>query len=331
MDELSLVREMWAERPEPGPDRLAPARDRLLAAAADVPAPRRPRVRRRVALAAAVVVVATGATLAVDVTNGGGPVRTVANAAEVLNRAADAAAGEKWTAPRPGQYVAVRIRESGGTMVRAVSGPELWPQPPIDEITYYQAGGPLGVTARWFERAPSRRAMPEVTCPLSAPIKDTSYAAMTRWPTDPAALRAFLLANAPRSWWGPAVTDERRLWETAEILVSSRPVPPTLRGALFRVLAGVPGVRLDRGTVTRSRGRETGVVREYATGDLPVTEERDLLRFDARTYRFLGATSLTGAPVGRYPAGTPLGSRTFVTMTVADRLPPVVTPKDLCR
>lgn len=167
----------------------------------------------------------------------------------------------------------------------------------------------------------------DVTCPLSSPIRDTSYAAMVTWPTEPMALRAFLLTAAPASWWGGSVSVERRLWETASILLTSRPVPPKLRAGLFRVLAGVPGVRVVPGAASR---HDVAVTRSYATGDEPVEQEQDALVFDRTTHRFLGSRAVTAARTGRYPAGTPLGSQTLGKITVVDHLPRGVELQTQC-
>ena len=108
MDEMTQVRELWAERAEPGADRLSPARRRLLAEARSAAAPTRgrPRLRRRVAVAAGLAAAATGGVAAVEVAGGHGPdsvtpmppAVVMTDAAQVLNRAADTAAAEKWTA-----------------------------------------------------------------------------------------------------------------------------------------------------------------------------------------------------------------------------------------
>lgn len=338
MDEMTQVRALWAEQAEPGADRLSPARRRLLAEArsADASPRGRARLRRRVVLAAGLAVAVTGGAIAVEVAGGDGPasVVPVANAAQVLNRAADTAAAEKWTAPRPGQYVVVQVRQAGGVMVRGVHGPELWPQKPLDHIMYYEAAGPgAAAVERLVGPRPSpghRPSAPSVTCPLSLPIKNASYAAMLTWPTDPTALRAFLLRNAPGSWWGPGIGTDRRLWETAQILVSTRPVPPQLRAALFRVLAGVPGVRVVPGGVDGPERHAIAVTRRYATGDVPVAQEQDELVFDSTTYRFLGLRGVTAARTGTYPAGTPLGSQTLIKIGVVNRLPAGVKLDDQC-
>lgn len=212
MDELTMLRELWAEQGEPSAARLAPARRRLLEEARRRPqedtrrrpqedARRRTVVRRRVVVAAGLTLALAGSAVAVKLAGDGRPAPAVAtvNAARILDRAATTATAQRWPVPRPGQYLVVNARHSGGVMAVGTQGPTLMPQPPSDEAFYYQVDGRLGAHAETF-RLGHGRSRPEVTCPLSSPIEDTSYAAMATWPTDPGALRAFLLRAAPSSW-----------------------------------------------------------------------------------------------------------------------------------
>jgi hypothetical protein len=74
-------------------------------------------------------------------------------------------------------------------------------------------------------------------------------------PTDPAALRALLLPSPPPS---PGMTDQK-LFEEARSLLGWQPIPPAVRAGLFRMLAGLPAVRV-LGPGTDALGRHGTVV-----------------------------------------------------------------------
>ncbi len=114
MDDLRLMRELGDETPLPALAELAPAREKLTAGMTPV------RLRRRrtrflavggttVGLAAAVAAVITPAP--VDVV--GGPV-PVAQAGEVLGRAATAARLQPDLRPRPDQFVYTAVGQGSG-------------------------------------------------------------------------------------------------------------------------------------------------------------------------------------------------------------------------
>jgi hypothetical protein len=118
MNDLDVVRAAMPDAPLPGPDRLAPARDRLLAAALPAaPAGRRKRRRPvlRYALAtgftgavaagiAGVLVLAPTATLSTS-----RPPAAQADASTILARASSAAAARPDIVPRPDQFLYVKV------------------------------------------------------------------------------------------------------------------------------------------------------------------------------------------------------------------------------
>src|SRR5262249_40755957 len=110
------------------------------AMAEDGPRPVRRRLVRRTAIAGGLVVGLAAAAIAGETVVGDDTTHPLpaANAAEVLNRAADTAQAEKWADPRPGQYFMVRTREFGNNAVITKNGPELWKVLPGDEVSYYR-------------------------------------------------------------------------------------------------------------------------------------------------------------------------------------------------
>lgn len=81
--------------------------------------------------------------------------------------------------------------------------------------------------------------LPAVTFPVGG--RSMGWAALQQLPTDPASLRSLLAADA-----SAAGRDARWvIFKAAGDLVAEAPLPPGVRGALWRVLAAVPGTRLE--------------------------------------------------------------------------------------
>jgi hypothetical protein len=112
----------------------------------------------------------------------------------------------------------------------------------------------------WFRGAKSGgRVMPLGPAPLRLAATDVTFEQLRTLPTDPAALRDWLInaiahSNA-RTSAGPftAADRERELLLSMVSLVSTLPASPAVRAAAFRSIAAYPGVR-DLGPVSGGRG-----------------------------------------------------------------------------
>jgi hypothetical protein len=293
------------------------------------------RFVRRTAIAGGLVVGLAAAAIAVETVAGDEAAHTLpaANAAELLNRAADAAQAEKWTDPRPGQYFVVRSREFGNNASIGTHGPQLTKVLPGDQVSYYRPADGHGIHLDYViktTRPGMKGEFPMISCVGGRhPAPLISYDAMRKWPTDPRALRTFLLANVPEKITIPGLylpfgrlgnDPDARLWGAAGAL-ASLPVPPRLRAALFRVLAGISGVELVRDATDAAGRHGIAVARTYRTGDKPIGVVRDALIFTPDTYRYLGNVSQTAEKVGRIPVGSPLNSDALISITTTDHIP----------
>ncbi|KDN16847.1 CU044_5270 family protein [Amycolatopsis rifamycinica] len=112
----------------------------------------------------------------------------------------------------------------------------------------------------WFRGAKSGgRVMPLGVHPLQLAATDVTFEQLRTLPTDPAALRDWLVNaiahSGARTSAGPftAADRERELLLSLVSLVSTLPAPPPVRAAAFRSIAAYPGVQ-DLGPVPGGRG-----------------------------------------------------------------------------
>ncbi len=127
-----------------------------------------------------------------------------------------------------------------------------------DKLVYenwYTADGRV-----WFRGEKSGgRVVPLGPDPLRLAAADVTFGQLRTLPTDPAALRDWLVNaiahSGARTSAGPltAADRERELLLSMVSLVSTLPAPPAVRGAAFRSIAAYPGVR-DLGPVPGGRG-----------------------------------------------------------------------------
>jgi hypothetical protein len=112
----------------------------------------------------------------------------------------------------------------------------------------------------WFRGAKSGgRVMPLGASPLRLAATEVTFEQLRTLPTDPAALRDWLVnaiahSNA-RTSAGPLTASdrERELLLSMVSLVSTLPAPPAVRATAFRAIAAYPGVQ-DLGVVPGGRG-----------------------------------------------------------------------------
>lgn len=158
----------------------------------------------------------------------------VANAEQALGRAAFEAQRRPFTAPRPDQwvYVQTEYRRVGDPEKRGVWTPGSRPRKTVDSI-WTRADGRLMASLEKgrLEVSPTGGAMPP-----------QDYATLSKLPRDPDALLAWL-----RKAGGPG-GDASRFSLLGSLLAGSV-LPPAQEAAIYRALAKIPGVTLDKRAV----------------------------------------------------------------------------------
>ncbi|MFG1644735.1 CU044_5270 family protein [Amycolatopsis sp. NPDC049252] len=128
----------------------------------------------------------------------------------------------------------------------------------------------------WFRGAKTAgKVMPLGLYPLRLAAAEVTFEQLRTLPTDPAALRDWLVNaiahSGARTSAGPLTASdrERELLLSMVSLVSTLPAPPAVRAAAFRSIAAYPGVQ-DLGSVPGGRGfllpRDYRLVVDPATG-----------------------------------------------------------------
>ncbi|GII79137.1 hypothetical protein Sru01_41190 [Sphaerisporangium rufum] len=276
MDDLKMLRELRADVPEPGPEWLVPARRDLL---------QRVRARRRIPARPLLAIAALGAAAAVTVTvvqpdrpfdgRRGVPAVVQLDARVVLANAAKVAArrtpGET---PRPTQWQYTRqvvrqqndeapeiqehwIRYDGKQIMSEGRVEDVPPDPGDDDLSPRQYDEKL----RELPTDP-RRLLAKVTGDrhwIDYPKEEAGVF------TEPPAERGFRVIGLYLSRYGV--------------------MPPKLEAAMFRALALIPGVHVDKDIADADGRRGIGVRLDTGSPD-PLT--REYLILDPDTYRYLG-------------------------------------------
>ncbi|WP_052423799.1 CU044_5270 family protein [Nonomuraea candida] len=300
MDELKLIEAVFAE-PEPSPEAAAKGRDRLLRLTR-ASRPDRPRRRwlaalsiRRVALAGAMAVLLTGGIIAAQVSLGGSDPGTSghllaappADAEALLTLAARAAAGRPDTVPARGQYVHTKTLaqhslhtkdESGRTLATKVMvSQERWEaadvgRPWLSRSRNLSATGPA--PRKYWDRGVEDIVYEPGACPGRP-----AYARLGAWPTDPARVRAKIVAGTGE--------EPLRVWHSLQSLVRESVVRPSLGAALYQVAAGLDGITLIGDAVDAAGRPGLAVAMDEGNGT------RSELIFDRTTYHYLGERTVT--------------------------------------
>ncbi|MEV4569202.1 CU044_5270 family protein [Nonomuraea sp. NPDC049419] len=235
MDDLKLISELRAEVTETGPEALAGARGRLLAAMAGTAAPHRPQRARRpltvrvagvaaagLAAAAAVVVLTNQATVPAQPPVSAGEALPLTSARNVLLVAAESA---QRTPQGSGRYWHIkREKDTGGRVFEeswTTRDGRRWTRGSDDGAPVVQADS----GTFWIGPADSGT---EVS------VKD-----LEALPTDPQALRQKVTAMQHGD---PSFGEDVALLPLAS-LVAELPAPADVRSAAFRALADLPGVQ----------------------------------------------------------------------------------------
>ncbi|MCO5971995.1 CU044_5270 family protein [Actinoallomurus soli] len=269
MEEIEIVKQMFAE-PRPEPSVIAAGRERVARGT-------RRRTRRAAPFwAAGVALGAAAATVAVVTVGSGGsgdpaarPSIRLSAAQEVLSQAARSAEREPALTPRPGQWVYYRFAGYDPKRKDPVYRGEGW-----QRLDGRQDASRIG--GRIVVSGPTT-SEPPLSTPLGA------WRRLAGLPTEPRKMLAALRDQPDLAPDGAASADERAFAGAAELLWDSPlGAPPKVQSALYRALATLPGVRVDRAP---------DAVGEPAVGlSLPHTEE---ILFDPRTYRYLGGRTLS--------------------------------------
>lgn len=275
MNELTELRDLFADTPHPTADRLAPARTALLAQARTE---RQPRARaaglRRLMLAGGLVAAMAGGAILVQTLTPSAP----ASAAEVLRLAAEAATATSWPEPRDDQYFHYELIAYS----RAENGvPNVVPRHITGEIWASVDGSRPGLL--WHKPAKSVPRGNEykellTRCPWRPGL---AYADLRRWPTDQEQLRHKLAERGDESVGGKDAATQ--IWYGA-VSVLGAPVPPTLQAAIFEITATLPGIEMEE--LKDATGKSgIAVTRVDSRG-------RESLIFDKTSYVFLGGQEL---------------------------------------
>jgi hypothetical protein len=336
VNEMTALRALRAEVPEPPAEALRATEARVLAELTVATPPPRPlawRIGWRVTLAAGLA-----AVVAVGVVSARGgpapgpvPLRTkvasppvqAVTAAQVLDLAAHAAETDGEIAPKPNQFIVYESitmypafigdqarylyrtkrkiwLSADGTRTGALRVEYLDPKPypgwPIPSIATNGGGG--------VEMLP--------ICP-STGGRPRDYVHLSKLPTDPQKMFAYLREAA-----GDSKGDrDYATWAAAGDLIRESYLPPAQRAALYRAIKLLPGVEFVA-QAEDAAGR-TGVAVGYVDRQTGVREQ---LIFSPTSYRYLGERAFVvdaakaGAPVGSQLAGT-----AELSVTVADSAP----------
>ena len=289
LTDLTELRELFADKPIPTAERLAPARTALLAEARanearadEARAKRRPRARMaglpRLLLAGGLVAATVAGVIVVQAFSPSAP----ASAAEVLKLAAEAATATPWPDPRDDQYLHYELiaQTRAETGVRTVG-----PRHETGEIWASVDGSRPGLL--WHKPATSGdNEYKELLtrCPVR---RGHTYADLRGWPTDNEGLRR-KLAEAGDQAGGGADT-AARIWNGA-VRVLGAPTPPTLQAAIFEIAATLPGIEKEE--LKDATGRPGIAVTRVGNRGPGGAVSRESLIFDKTTYAFLGGQEL---------------------------------------
>ncbi|MGW0184870.1 CU044_5270 family protein [Streptomyces sp. NPDC003362] len=271
MDEMTRVRELRAEAPRPGRDRLVGGRERLLRAA------RGGRIRRlrsdwRLAAIGAAAAIAAAAVIVPQVTDGrgeralpgAGPGYTVelGSAKGWLNDAADIVAAGPAVTARDGQWIHTETVETNTT--------DDAPDPQTDERLIRYADPAMENGKAGDDHSPREH-----------------YAFLKSLPDDPAQVRAkaraFFYATDPEE-----SRTEHEYRALTAVISRSYVYDPEDLAKVYRALATVPGVRIA--DVVDAAGRDAIAVYREGAG----FRDETLLDPDTRLYRGFRSVSRDG-------------------------------------
>ncbi|MEU6786144.1 CU044_5270 family protein [Nonomuraea angiospora] len=340
MDELKLIEAVFTE-PDPTPQAAAAGRDRFLRQAQ---ASRIGRLRRswatalparRVILVGAMAVTLTAGILVTEVGLGGSAPHTAGNllaappadAKALLALAARAAAGQSDTVPSRGQYVHTKTLAQRSLYTKDKAGATQYTKVMVNEERWEAAD----VGKPWLSReqalsatgpAPRKfwdRGTGDILYESSGCPGQPAYARLGAWPTDPAEVRAKIVADTGEQ--------SLRIWTSLKSLIRESVVRPSLGAALYQVAAGLDGIVLIGDAVDVSGRPGLAVAMDEGNGI------RSEMIFDRQTYGYLGErTVVIEDDKVELPSGEHFekkGAANGVAVLAVDLVPglPEVSPK----
>lgn len=337
--DLELLRRLHPPVGSPSEDARHRARARL---AREIDATRGPRgrgwrarlgVRSSLGLAGALAVVLAALILAATLR--GGAARPASAAAAVLQRAAlqaQASGGPREL--RPGEYWYVQsIDTTAGVLL---SGPDdnrprqiidalgtverqVWLGVDKPGLIVEHVVGPIrflsvGARAQWIRDGRPAELDPVSRIALPADAFDLPYKRLVALPTNVNALQTEIkrLAGAGSRAW-----KRHEMLTVIGDLLREDPVPAAVRAALYRVAAGIPGIRV-LGLTHDAVGRPA-----LAIGlDDSFDGLRDELLFDPRTAKLLGESYVAEKPPPAYHVkpGTVRSGSTYLSSGIVERI-----------
>ncbi|MEV0830159.1 CU044_5270 family protein [Nonomuraea rubra] len=341
MNEMEELGRLWADMPEATERDLTAPRAALLSRIAEPrsvwsrlpwrrPIGRDRSLAFRAGLVGALVTGISAMIVAAQVGLGGSSglfAAPVANAQDLLERAAVAAAEQGDLAPSAGEYVHTKMQVRQNRYVRdRVSGKfEL-----TVVLAHEERWEPVDANRSWLLRdhafaaeGPAPRFLwdhgVEDTLYESSSCPDRQvYTRLRAWPTDVDQVRAKLITQEGEN--------SLRLWEALKELVGESVVRPSLTAALYQVAAELDGITLVPDAVDVAGRPGVAVAMDLGDG------RRSELIFDRRTYRYLGERTVNvrdvqvdvPGPAGMttQPKGAAVGSA-VLTVDLAPSLPAI--------
>jgi hypothetical protein len=201
---------------------------------------------------------------------------------------------------------------AGGTVGGSSQQLATEPASAADKAAWERDGSPQHVTDWLDKTVMSLKAGPvQWTGPKTG---QEPWGPDTSLPTDPARLRAAILAHASELYFpGDAQhqTDQEYQNEAllfAGVTLMSDGAPPAVRAAAYQMLAGIPGIQMKPGTPDPEGRTGTAVWL-----DEPATSDRELGIIDPATASLLAYEDVAAAAVAGFAPGTVLDYTTFVS------------------
>lgn len=252
-----------------------------------------------------------------------------ATAAEVLERAAAETIATSDPVVGPGQFLKIEVREqsqaflTGDLSALVPYSLTLYrPSDPSAEWTLVRTSGePTAYfpAARADEAAAAWRADGSSPYPTGAlRARDGAFSGrpwtpedLAAMPRDPDALYRWVSAHASGS-----ASHEEAMTVLITDRLATGVVPADLRGAMYQVLAAIPGTAVTHDVVTLDGRKGIGIGRTEAERQDAFTE----IVVDPSTGDFIGTRSLVGKATRTLPAGA-VEDSTSITTSVVDSVP----------
>jgi hypothetical protein len=228
----------------------------------------------------------------------------VANAAQVLEKAAAASETRRIVAPRDDQWIYIEER-----FTRSPGGePEIlrsWHRADGLGRAWIDEAGKLRVMV---DEAPKKRLGRPVPAPLSG------YKTLAALPTDPGALLRWAYAQAKHITNGPDSTDDGEVYLLFNHMLREIVLPPGLEAGIFRAMKQIPGLTVD---TVKIFGRPT-LALGLTTADW--LHEELLLDPDTHAYRGARSTVIKDATIDPAKAGNSTGRVTKGSQVITERV-----------